>query len=91
MRMGHDRDQADPTRRWGVVCAIARPWKPVEDTTRTHLVTHVPRRYDQRTQVPRDTAGTGRVCPTFYIHNAPTISGPFSRKSAMSRERDFIA
>ena len=32
-----------------------------------------------------------RVCPTFYIHNAPTISGPFSRKSAMSRERYFIA
>ena len=32
-----------------------------------------------------------RVCPTFYTHGSSAICGPFSRKSAMSRERYFIA
>ena len=32
-----------------------------------------------------------RVCPTFYPHGSSAICGPFSRKSAMSRERYFIA
>ena len=31
------------------------------------------------------------VCPTFYTHGSSAICGPFSRKSAMSRERYFIA
>ena len=32
-----------------------------------------------------------RVCPTFYTPGSSAICGPFSRKSAMSRERYFIA
>ena len=59
-RMGQDPDKADPARRWGVVFAIARTWKTVEEKTLKNLVTHVPRQYDQRTQVPRETAGKGR-------------------------------
>jgi hypothetical protein len=31
------------------------------------------------------------VCPTFYTHGSSAICGPFSRKSAMSRERYCIA
>src|SRR5712691_11299367 len=31
------------------------------------------------------------VCPTFYTHGSSAICGPFSRKSAMSRERYLIA
>jgi hypothetical protein len=31
------------------------------------------------------------VCPTFYTHGSVAICGPFSRKSAMSRERYLIA
>ena len=32
-----------------------------------------------------------RVCPTFYTRDSSIIWGPFSIKSAMSRERYFIA
>ena len=60
MRMVQDRDTAAPTRCWGFVCAIARPWKTVEDKTLKHLVPHVPRMYSQRTQVPREITGKGR-------------------------------
>jgi hypothetical protein len=60
MRMVQDRDTADQARRWGLVFAITRPWKTVEEKTLKNLVTHLPRQYYQRTQVPRETAGTGR-------------------------------
>ena len=60
MRMVQDRDTADPARRWSFVFAIARPWKTVEEQTLKNLVTHVPYKYDQRTQVPRETVGKGR-------------------------------
>ena len=32
-----------------------------------------------------------RVCPTFYTSGNSASCGPFSRKSATSKERDFIA
>jgi hypothetical protein len=67
MRMVQDRDTADPTRRWGFVFAIARTWKTVEDKTLKNLVTHLPRLYYQRTQVPRETAGKGRR--TFWTYH----------------------
>jgi hypothetical protein len=67
MRMVQDRDKTDTARRWGLVFAIARTWKTVEDKTRKHLVTHVPRMYDQRTQVPRETPGKGRR--TFWTYH----------------------
>jgi len=60
MRMVQDRDPADPARRWGLVFALARPWKTVEEQTLKHLVPHVPYKYDQRPQGPRETVGTGR-------------------------------
>jgi hypothetical protein len=59
-RMVQDRDKADAARRWGLVLAIPRTWKTVEEKTLKNLVTHVPRQYYQRTQVPRETAGRGR-------------------------------
>jgi hypothetical protein len=67
IRMVQDRDKADPARRWGFVFAIARTWKTVEEKTLKNLVTHVPRQYYQRTQVPRETAGKGRR--TFWTYH----------------------
>src|SRR2546427_12374856 len=61
------RDQAETTRRWGLVFAIARTWKTVEEQTLKNLVTHLPRQYYQRTQVPRETAGRGRR--TFWTYH----------------------
>src|SRR5919198_467127 len=67
MDMVKDRDKADTVRRWGFVFAIARTWKTVEEKTRKNLVTHLPRQYYQRTQVPRETAGKGRR--TFWTYH----------------------
>ena len=61
MRRVQDWDKADRVHRWGCAFAIARTWKTtVEDQTLNNLVAHVPPKYYQRTQVPRETAGTGR-------------------------------
>jgi hypothetical protein len=54
MRMVQDRDKADTARRWGLVFAIARTWKTVEEKSLKHLVTHIPHKYDQCTRVPRE-------------------------------------
>jgi hypothetical protein len=54
MAMVTDRDTTDTARRWGVVFAIARPWKTVEEQALKHLVTQVPHQYDQGTRVPRE-------------------------------------
>jgi Transposase DDE domain len=67
MRMVQDRDTADPARRWGFVFAIARTWKTVEEKTLKNLVTHLPYKYYQRTQVPRETVGKGRR--TFWTYH----------------------
>src|SRR5262245_65679680 len=67
MRMVQDRDRAYTARRWGFVFAIARTWKTVEEKTLKNLVTHLPRQYYQRTQVPRETAGKGRR--TFWTYH----------------------
>ena len=67
MRMVHDRDKADPARRWGFVFAIARTWKTAEEKTLKNLVTHLPHKYYQRTQVPRETVGKGRR--TFWTYH----------------------
>ena len=66
MRMVQNRDKADTARRWGFVFAIARTWKTVEEKTLKNLVTHLPRQYYQRTQVPRET-GKGRR--TFWTYH----------------------
>jgi hypothetical protein len=66
-RLVQDRDKTETARRWGFVLAIARPWNTVEEQTRKTLVTHVPRLYSQRTQVPRETAGKGRR--TFWTYH----------------------
>jgi hypothetical protein len=42
MAMVTDRDAADHARRWGVVFAIARTGKPVEENSLKTLVPHVP-------------------------------------------------
>jgi hypothetical protein len=67
MRMVQARDKADAARRWGFVFAIARTWKTVEEKTLKNLVTYVPRKYYQRTQVPRETPGKGRR--TFWTYH----------------------
>ena len=65
MQMVLKRDADDPARRWGFVFAIARTWKTVEGKALKDLVTHVPRKYYQRTRVPRLPGAHG--CKTFWI------------------------
>ncbi len=67
MRMVQDRAKADTARRWGFVFAITRTWKTVEEKTLKNLVTHLPRQYYQRTQVPREMARKGRR--TFWTYH----------------------
>jgi hypothetical protein len=67
MAMVKDRDTADPARRWGVVFAIARTWKTVENKTIKNLVTHVPQKYYQCTRVPRAHGRKGRQ--TFWTYS----------------------
>jgi hypothetical protein len=67
IQMVQDRDRADTVRRWGFVFAIARTWKTVEDKSIKNLVTHIPQKYYQRTQVPRAPAGKGRK--TFWTYS----------------------
>jgi len=54
------RETADPARRWGFGCAIARTWKPVEEQARKHLVTPIPHKDDQCPRVPRAQGRKGR-------------------------------
>jgi len=65
MQMVLKRDADDAARRWGFVCALARTWKTAEGKALKDLVTHVPRKYYQRTRVPR-LPGTPS-CKTFWI------------------------
>ena len=67
MRMVQNRAKADTARRWGFVFAITRTWKTVEEKTLKNLVTHLPRQYSQRTQVPRESTGKGRR--TFWTYH----------------------
>jgi hypothetical protein len=67
MKMVMQRDADDPARRWGFVCAIARTWKTVEDKAIKDLVTHLPRKYYQRTLVPRLPGAKGRK--TFWVYS----------------------
>jgi hypothetical protein len=66
MTMGKERDQADEARRWGVVFAIARPWKTVDEKMLKHLVTHLPRNLYQSTWMPTDIEDQGRT--TFWMY-----------------------
>jgi len=67
MKMVMQRDADDPARRWGFVFAIARTWKTVEDKAIKDLVTHLPRKYYQRTLVPRLPGAKGRK--TFWTYS----------------------
>jgi hypothetical protein len=67
MKMVMKRDADDPARQWGFVFAIARTWKTVEDKAIKDLVTHLPRKYYQRTRVSR-LPGT-RGCKTFWVYS----------------------
>jgi hypothetical protein len=67
VKMVLQRDADDPARRWGFVFAIARTWKTVEDKAIKDLVTHVPRKYYQRTLVPRLPGAKGRK--TFWVYS----------------------
>jgi hypothetical protein len=61
------RDRADTARQWGLVFAIARTWKTVEDKALKDLVTHLPRKYYQRIRVPRLPGAKG--CKTFWVYS----------------------
>src|SRR5262247_22844 len=67
MKMVMQRDADDPARRWGFVFAIARTLKTVEDKAIKDLVTHLPRKYYQRTLVPRLPGAKGRK--TFWTYS----------------------
>src|SRR5262249_16915808 len=53
MEMGLTREAADPAPRRGCVCAMARAWETGAEKGVKDLVTHLPRKYYQRVQVPR--------------------------------------
>jgi Transposase DDE domain len=67
IKMVQQRDADDAARRWGFVFAIARTWKTVEDKAIKDLVTHLPRKYYQRTRVPRLPGAKG--CKTFWVYS----------------------
>ena len=67
MKMVMQRGTDDPTRRWGFVFAIARTWKTVDDKAIKDLVTHLPRKYYQRTRVSRLPGAQG--CKTFWVYS----------------------
>jgi Transposase DDE domain len=67
IKMVMKRDADDSARRWGFVFAIARTWKTVEDKAIKDLVTHLPRKYDQRVRVPRLPGAQG--CKTFWVYS----------------------
>jgi hypothetical protein len=67
IKMVQQRDADDAARRWGFVFAIARTWKTVEDKAIKDLVMHLPRKYYQRTWVPRLPGSDGRK--TFWIYS----------------------
>jgi hypothetical protein len=65
IKMVQQRDADDAARRWGFVFAMARTWKTVEDKAIKDWVTHLPRRYYQRTRVPRLPGAKGGK--TFWV------------------------
>jgi hypothetical protein len=65
MKMVLKRDADDSARRWGFVFASARTWKTSEGKALKDLLTPVPRKYYQRTRVPRLPGTPG--CKTFWI------------------------
>jgi Transposase DDE domain len=67
MKMVRQRDADAPARRWGLVFAMARTWKTVEDKAIKDLVTHLPRTYYQRTRVPRLPDAKGSK--TFWVYS----------------------
>ena len=67
MQMVRKRDADDPARRWGFVFAMARTWQTVEGQARSDVVTHMPRKYYQRTRVSRLPGAKGSK--TFWIYS----------------------
>lgn len=67
MKMVMQRNASDPARQWGFVFAIARTWKTVEGKAIKDLVTHLPRKFYQRTLVPRLPGARGRK--TFWVYS----------------------
>ena len=67
MQMVLKRDADDPARRWGFVFAMARTWKTVEGQALHDVVTHMPRKYYQRTRVSRLPGAKGSK--TFWIYS----------------------
>lgn len=65
--MVRKRDADDPARRWGCVCALARTWKTVEGKALKDWITPMPRKYSQRTRVPRLPGAKGGR--TFWIYS----------------------
>jgi hypothetical protein len=67
MQMVKDRDQADTERRWGFVFAIARTWKTAQDKSLKDLVTHLPKKFYNRTWIPQESAPKSRK--TFWTYD----------------------
>ena len=68
-RRVQERDKAETARRWGLVCASARPGQTAEAKTINHLVPPGPQTSSQRPRVPREparhrrkTLGTFHTC-----------------------------
>jgi hypothetical protein len=67
MKMVIKRDATDSQRRWGFVFAIARTWKTVDDKAIKDLVTHLPKKYYQRTWIAGVPGSKRRK--TFWIYS----------------------
>ena len=63
--MVRKREAHDPARRWGCVCAMARPWHTVAEKAIQDVVTHGPRRSAPRLRGPRLPGTKG--CTTFWV------------------------
>lgn len=66
MPLVQKREAAAPDRRWGFVCALARPWTPVEEKALQAWVTDTPRPDSQRPRGPRRPGAHGsKTCWLF--------------------------
>ena len=84
MARGTARAKTATTRRWGFVCASARPWKTVEEPSLQNRGTPVPQQDDQGPRVPREpgqgrkTLGTSN--PRVWLRHGGAVPVVLSKK-----------
>jgi hypothetical protein len=79
------RNADDPARRWGLVFALARPGKTVEEKAIQAVVPPLPRADDQRVRVPRLPSATG--CNIFWVSSTRLGLRPSGDVTVVLRQR----